>query len=733
MAAGFAQSVARQFRRELRVGIAATRPHVDGEAALNAFVRSLDVDAWERLMVGVYVGDAVNEVWSAEQLEMGMPQAEPPRAEDYEELRREARRQAELIVQGTIAALYREYDRSRKTKQGEDGGFVRRLARGLYRRSFTRTRAGSIAAQAVLQATSQVQQLSQATVARITGGRVVRIWTTVGDDRVRDPHRAADGDREGVDGYFIVGGERLRRPRDPAGSTWNIINCRCSAPAIIVGGTSPEEGALTLDPAATVVDVDDVGALTFNLQSAVTKAEVDEVLVGLSHAKLDEIADLLTGLGLDPELRTHARYRIRLLKKKPDPAGVGTPTVPKPRAAARGADAVDDAVLLAPGQAPSLAETQREGWRGMFQRRTLGRKLGDDPRPQLRGQIDNYLDGVDPLNKVPAATRRQMVSHVNSETGQWSFGGLTDAITTAKNRVQTSLGRDLSAVVLREPKLEAGMRSFFLRSQTRVETDLARLDNVFYKSMIQGDNPPLRRWAEGALDFTAAFGDEATYAAELLSQSYVNVMVRQWAQSSGDHYFNSLFQQRAIAAEFFDDADEARRAMAFINQRAGSSQARSFIQGEYRDIFDPIFDDELVLARAFQRAQYQSTQRWLRDNNLIDEDGRVLLFRGMDVARGKAKKALVRGDEEFQRLSRGLMNVQANPATSWTLSSPTARSFSGGMTGTARKGNPRLVFEARMPAERILATPGSGYGCLNEYEFVCLSQVGDTVSYVVAG
>ncbi len=58
------------------------------------------------------------------------------------------------------------------------------------------------------------------------------VWTTVGDDRVRDAHAAADGQRrgeEGIPGAFLVGGEALRYPGDPNGSAENTINCRCSA------------------------------------------------------------------------------------------------------------------------------------------------------------------------------------------------------------------------------------------------------------------------------------------------------------------------------------------------------------------------------------------------------------------------------------------------------------------------------------------------------------------------
>lgn len=63
---------------------------------------------------------------------------------------------------------------------------------------------------------------------------MVKDWISVNDDRVRtDPpdefdHAEADGQKVSKDGLFIVSGEELQYPGDPAGSPGNIINCRCA-------------------------------------------------------------------------------------------------------------------------------------------------------------------------------------------------------------------------------------------------------------------------------------------------------------------------------------------------------------------------------------------------------------------------------------------------------------------------------------------------------------------------
>lgn len=57
----------------------------------------------------------------------------------------------------------------------------------------------------------------------------MREWVAILDERTRDWHAEADGQRVAIGEPFNVGGEDLMEPGDPAGSPENIINCRCSA------------------------------------------------------------------------------------------------------------------------------------------------------------------------------------------------------------------------------------------------------------------------------------------------------------------------------------------------------------------------------------------------------------------------------------------------------------------------------------------------------------------------
>ena len=57
---------------------------------------------------------------------------------------------------------------------------------------------------------------------------VEREWSSSGGGRTRDAHIEADGQRVKAGQPFIVGGELMMYPGDPAGSPENTINCRCS-------------------------------------------------------------------------------------------------------------------------------------------------------------------------------------------------------------------------------------------------------------------------------------------------------------------------------------------------------------------------------------------------------------------------------------------------------------------------------------------------------------------------
>lgn len=71
-----------------------------------------------------------------------------------------------------------------------------------------------------------------------------KCWLTVSDERTREWHMDAGADYGSddkaipIDQPFVVGGEEMMYPGDPAGSSKNIWNCRCSRRNVVKGFTS---------------------------------------------------------------------------------------------------------------------------------------------------------------------------------------------------------------------------------------------------------------------------------------------------------------------------------------------------------------------------------------------------------------------------------------------------------------------------------------------------------------
>jgi uncharacterized protein with gpF-like domain len=55
-----------------------------------------------------------------------------------------------------------------------------------------------------------------------------KIWLATEDSKTRPAHSAADGQKVGMNEPFVVDGESLQYPGDPAGSASNVVSCRCT-------------------------------------------------------------------------------------------------------------------------------------------------------------------------------------------------------------------------------------------------------------------------------------------------------------------------------------------------------------------------------------------------------------------------------------------------------------------------------------------------------------------------
>ncbi len=75
--------------------------------------------------------------------------------------------------------------------------------------------------------THLASQWATASAAEFSGEIDQRVWLSRLDGRERPTHNHAHGQHCPMSGAFIVGGYRLRWPRDPNGPIHEIANCRC--------------------------------------------------------------------------------------------------------------------------------------------------------------------------------------------------------------------------------------------------------------------------------------------------------------------------------------------------------------------------------------------------------------------------------------------------------------------------------------------------------------------------
>ena len=74
----------------------------------------------------------------------------------------------------------------------------------------------------------QYQAIEQALETEgVQEAEAVKVWDSSGDARTRPEHAMADGQAVPMSQPFMVGGEPLMYPGDPAGSAANTIQCRC--------------------------------------------------------------------------------------------------------------------------------------------------------------------------------------------------------------------------------------------------------------------------------------------------------------------------------------------------------------------------------------------------------------------------------------------------------------------------------------------------------------------------
>jgi hypothetical protein len=165
-------------------------------------------------------------------------------------------------------------------------------------------------------------------------------------------------------------------------------------------------------------------------------------------------------------------------------------------------------------------------------------------------------------------------------------------------------------------------------------------------------------------------------------------MVDSWANTSGDSSAKAIGIQYAIREEFNVKG-------AYTRHLTPKTTYGTVAKAEFKALANKVGNDKAV--RAVVRAHYENTQARLKAEGISE----ITLVRGYS----SSAKINVSGDQV----------VSLQPASSFSMDKSIAAGFSN--NGGASKAR-HLVL--RVPANRVLSTSVSGFGCLGEQEIVVL-------------
>jgi hypothetical protein len=202
--------------------------------------------------------------------------------------------------------------------------------------------------------------------------------------------------------------------------------------------------------------------------------------------------------------------------------------------------------------------------------------------------------------------------------------------------------------------------------------------------------------SEGAMDFqswyTEKYGDPSNYDSNYTTgQKVANFLVHKWAETSGDNDPIAIAMQYAARDEF---------GAQLVNTRRVSTAHEHVVASAGK-----LYSQHGPFMRRVLRNMYSNTQADLESLGVKKTDF-VTVYRGMGIGESS--------DELRALPTRGaVVNVSLQPMSSFSTSQSIAHGFNSGSK------IPGFIAMS-VPRTQILATPRSGYGCLNEKEVVVL-------------
>jgi hypothetical protein len=172
-------------------------------------------------------------------------------------------------------------------------------------------------------------------------------------------------------------------------------------------------------------------------------------------------------------------------------------------------------------------------------------------------------------------------------------------------------------------------------------------------------------------------------------------LISSWASTSGDASKLPVAIQLAVAKEF--GLHTSYTGEFFRRVEAEGMETDPFV----REV-TAITDKHGALLQHFARAMYENTQEDLKARGITE----VVVYRGV---KGRSGSGLAHLESLDTPGGHGIFaDLNLQPASSFSTSFFTAKGFG------------KMVILTRVPANRVLGTCRSGWGCLNEQEVVLL-------------
>lgn len=316
-------------------------------------------------------------------------------------------------------------------------------------------------------------------------------------------------------------------------------------------------------------------------------------------------------------------------------------------------------------------------------------------------------------------------------SSNWAYDR-TNNIHPDGSKMESILGTDMSNLV---------EGSQILAASNRYSSDISEIVilTITQKLLDRVKNDRGSDSSSNILDFienemnARPFSSSSSQDMSDLKEILIANMVRLWAITSNDSSLKSHALQRTAARLFAMDTNKTAGwkhtnglHQSWIDDRIQSGDLPADVNTmdkleQYSsDLVDKEMNANFNVYSKFVMGMYNSTQDLLKDRGI---DGVV-------VYRGSQEQELIAPDgTPIKRNTRvlNLMSARAKqrPMSSWATSIRTASNFAGGLAP--------IIMGKIVPAEKVIAMPGTGFGCFEENEIVLLGGDLDEVLYGVPG